>query len=158
MDKKQNSRIKKGISTIKKQLESVENELIRLFVAADADNDITANESLKELYNCLQEICLFARKFVSNEVSNSTDIEQIFEQELENSEIEIVKFDNDVIKISMPILTPFAIYKRVKLYPNNELTSREIDAISRSDVMINILKSALIKFLNSNKVNRMAYK
>lgn len=158
MDKKQNSRIKKGIKTINSQLDLISNELIYLYVATDSDDIVSVNEHLKELYNRLQKCCLYARKFASNEVMNQIDIEQMLDADIENSGIEIVKFDNDVIKISMPIITPFAIYKRVMLYPNNELTPREIDAIDRSEFMIETLKTAIIKFIKCNEINHIAYK
>ena len=158
MDKKQNSRIKKGIKTINSQLDLISNELIYLYVATDSDDIVSVNEHLKELYNCLQKCCLDARKFVANEVMNGIDIDEMLDRDIENSEIEIEKFDNNVIKISMPIITPFVIYKKEKLYPNNELNPREIDAIDRSEFMIETLKTAIIKFLKSNEINKSAYK
>ena len=158
MNEIQKNRATENLKAFLKELDSIKQVFMLAMKSLKFHDDKLYNSYLKTVYDELQTICLRCRNFVSNEIIDPLEIEHILDKEIENSEIEITKFDNDVIKISMPIITPFVAYKKKKLYPKSVTNLREIDAISRSENMIVTLERAAIKFLKTNKIDREIYK
>lgn len=156
MENKLKIRIKKRIVEINKQIKTATKELKFAEEVIDSDEDLF-QEHLKNAYGIHQKSSIELRNLASKTIENSHIIETLFNEEIQNSEIEIVQFKNNIIKISMPIITPFSIYKRLKLYPKDRLTVRDIEAIDRSDLIIKTLARAINKFLEKNNIDRSIY-
>lgn len=157
MNEIQKNKSSKKIKSFIKGLDSITQVFLLALRSLDFDDDKSYNSYLKSLYDDLQKICLRYRNFVSDEIMDVSELKQFFDREIENSEIEISKLDNNVIKISMPIITPFVAYKKKKLYPTSVTNAKEINIINRSEIMIDMLERAVMQFIEKNKIDRSVY-
>lgn len=133
-------------------------ETLNLVKDAAVKDDEIFEEFLKDAVQKSERCHLKLRRFAAENVDNPLTKKKIVESEIRNCQITVEVINNGIIKITMPIILPFAKTKAVKIYPNETNQSEIVEAFDRTNMIVNLLERVLLNFKNENKISTVPFK
>ena len=123
------------------------------------DNDITSyEENVIEALLTSEKQYIELKKLAALTISNKLMIREVEQREKAIANIEIKQLKNNVICLTVPIITPFSVYHTLQLFPKSIEKNYVVKAIEKSTTQLYLIQQELYKFFTENKIDSSIYK
>lgn len=97
------------------------------------------------------------KRLASENINNKLVLHEAVDKEIDVAKIEISVDKSGTIRLKIPIMTPFSVYKRLQLYPNSCGKERTINIIDKTVSQAFLIQKVLNNFIAEQEIDKSKY-
>ena len=97
------------------------------------------------------------KRLASENINNKLVLYEAVDKEIDVAKIEISVDKSGTIRLKIPIMTPFSVYKRLQLYPNSCGKERTINIIDKTVSQAFLIQKVLNNFIAEQEIDKSKY-